>query len=160
MAMEIEHKFLLCSERWRDGADEGQGMCQGYLSGRERMSIRVRIAGDRAWLNIKHAHSLTVRREFEYLIQLADAQGILANMCASGRIEKTRFRVPVEEHAFEVDVFHGDNEGLIVAEVELRSEAQEFPRPDWLGDEMSHDTWYFNHNLVTHPYSAWTDRLG
>ncbi|MFT5176629.1 MAG: adenylate cyclase [Gammaproteobacteria bacterium] len=158
MAMEIEHKFLLCNDSWRDLADAGLRMVQGYLAGDERQSIRVRIAGERAWLNIKHAQSLIVRREFEYLIPLADADEILTHMCANGRVDKTRFRVPVGEHTFEVDVFHGDNDGLIVAEVELQYEAEAFVRPDWLGDEVSHDTRYFNHNLVAHPYSVWSQR--
>jgi adenylate cyclase len=160
MAMEIEHKFLVRDDGWRDGADGGQRMCQGYLAGDERMSIRVRIAGERAWLNIKHAHSLTVRREFEYLIPLADGEEILAHMCAHGRVDKTRFRVPVGGHVFEVDVFHGANEGLIVAEVELEREGEEFTRPDWLGDEVSHDSRYLNHYLASHPFSAWAEQPG
>ena len=157
--MEIEHKFLVRNDAWRDQADDGQRMCQGYLAGDERMSIRVRIAGDRAWLNIKHAQSMTVRREFEYLIPLEDAEEILANMCEAGQVDKTRFRVPVDEHVFEVDVFHGDNEGLIVAEVELRREGEQFVRPDWLGEEVSHDSRYLNHHLAGHPFTAWSKLL-
>ena len=156
MAMEIEHKFLVRNDRWRDDADGGQRMCQGYLAGSEQMSIRVRIAGERAWLNIKHAQSLTVRREFEYLIPLADAEEILAHVCAEGRVDKTRFRVPAGDHVFEVDVFHGENEGLIVAEVELEREGQEFARPDWLGDEVSQDPRYLNHYLASHPFADWS----
>ena len=157
--MEIEHKFLVRNDAWRDHADAGQRMCQGYLAGNERMSIRVRIAGDRAWLNIKHAHSLTVRREFEYLIPLVDAEEILTHVCTLGQVEKTRFRVPVDEHVFEVDVFHGDNAGLIVAEIELDYEGQAFTRPDWLGDEVSHDTRYLNHHLARHPFCAWAEQV-
>ena len=160
MAMEIEHKFLVRDDGWRGAADHGQRMCQGYLAGSERMSIRVRIAGDQAWLNIKHAQSLTVRREFEYLIPLADAEEILAHVCAVGRVDKTRFRVPVARHVYEVDVFHGENEGLIVAEIELGYEGEEFARPDWLGDEVSHDARYLNHHLAEHPFSTWAEQTG
>lgn len=155
MALEIEHKFLLRSDSWRDDADDGQRMCQGYLSGTGQTSIRVRIAGECAWLNIKHARNLTVRREFEYLIPLTDAEEILAYVCAQGRVEKTRFRVPAGKHVFEVDVFHGDNEGLVVAEVELAHEGEDFVRPSWLGDEVSHDRRYLNHYLALHPFSTW-----
>ena len=157
MALEIEHKFLLRDESWRAVADDGQRMCQGYLAGSERMSVRVRIAGEKAWLNIKHAQSLTVRREFEYLIPLADAQEILREMCEQGQIDKTRYRAAIAEHVYEIDVFHGANEGLVVAEVELRAEGEHFVRPEWLGDEVSQDPRYLNHHLATHPFSAWSE---
>lgn len=155
MALEIEHKFLVRNDRWRAQADDGQRMCQGYLAGNEGMSIRVRVAGEQAWLNIKHAQSMTVRREFEYAIPLPDAEEILAHLCEQGRVDKTRFRVPIDEHVFEVDVFHGDNDGLIVAEVELRHEGENFPRPEWLGEEVSEDRRYLNHFLATHPFCDW-----
>ena len=155
MALEIEHKFLLRDDSWRDLADDGQRMCQGYLAGNERMSIRVRVAGAQAWLNIKHAQSLTVRREFEYLIPLHDAEEILQHVCEQGQVDKTRYRVPVANHVYEIDVFHGANEGLIVAEIELRQEGEHFQRPSWLGEEVSQDRRYLNHYLAKHPFCTW-----
>lgn len=155
MAMEIERKFLVANESWRALAMDARRLSQGYLAGGERLSIRVRVAGDAAWLNIKYAHSLVVRREYEYPVPLSDAREMLDEVCELGTVEKTRYRVPVAEHIWEIDVFHGENEGLVIAEVELAREDEPFVRPQWLGREVSHDPRYLNHHLAREPYRRW-----
>lgn len=157
MALEIEHKYLVRSDEWRAGADDGRRMRQGYLANQEGLSIRVRAAGDDAWLNIKHAERLTVRHEYEYPIPIADAEELLDGACNRPLVEKTRYRVEHESHVWEVDVFHGDNEGLIVAEIELESEHEAYARPSWLGADVSDDPRYLNQNLSRQPYSRWRD---
>lgn len=155
MAIEIERKFLLRDESWRDTADAGTRFRQGYLIGTERASVRVRIEGERANLNIKSATLGIHRQEFEYTIPLEEAEELLDTLCEQPQISKTRYLVPYGQHTWEIDVFDGDNAGLIVAEVELESEAESFERPPWLGDEVSGDTRYYNVCLVKHPYKDW-----
>jgi len=157
MAIEIERKFLISSDAWRETADVGTRFRQGYLIGAEKASVRVRIEGEEANINIKSATLGVRRQEYEYSIPLAEAEEILDTLCEQPQIEKTRYHVPVGEHIWEVDVFAGDNEGLVVAEVELAHEDEAFERPDWLGDEVSHDTRYYNVCLVRHPYKEWTN---
>lgn len=155
MAIEIERKFLVRDARWRDHADAGSAYCQGYLVGAKRASVRVRREGEQAMLNIKGA-TLGIRRlEFEYPIPLAEAQTLLAQLCQQPLIDKTRYHVPHAGHVWEVDVFHGDNDGLVVAEIELQHEDEAFEAPVWLGEEVSHDPRYYNVSLVTHPYKDW-----
>jgi adenylate cyclase len=160
MAVEIERKFLVANDAWRAGAGRGRRMRQGYLAGGERVSVRVRVAGAEAWLNIKHARTLTVRREFEYPVPLPDAEEMLAHACEQGIVDKTRFLVPHGEHTWEVDVFHGENAGLVVAELELAREDEAFARPDWLGIEVSEDPRYLNHCLARCPYRSWAPGAG
>lgn len=155
MAIEIERKFLLRDESWRDVADSGTRFRQGYLIGAERASVRVRIEGDKANLNIKSATLGIHRQEYEYPIPLEEAEELLDTLCEQPQISKTRYLLPYGEHTWEIDVFDGDNEGLIVAEVELESENESFERPAWLGEEVSGDTRYYNVCLVKHPYKAW-----
>ena len=157
MATEIERKFLLTSDSWRDDADAGTHFRQGYLIGAERASVRVRIEGESANINIKSATLGVERMEYEYPIPLADAQELLDTLCEQPQIEKTRYHVPFGDHLWEVDVFAGDNEGLVVAEVELKSADEAFAMPSWAGEEVSHDTRYYNVCLVKHPYSEWKD---
>ncbi len=157
MATEIERKFLLRNDGWREGADAGTRFRQGYLIGAEKASVRVRIEGDSANINIKSATLGIQRQEYEYPIPLTDAQELLDTLCERPQIEKTRFHVPYGDHLWEIDVFGGDNEGLVVAEVELRDENESFEMPPWAGDEVSHDTRYYNVCLVSHPYSEWPD---
>ena len=160
MALEIEYKFLVAGDDWRAGADAGQRMSQGYLCRGNRVSVRVRIAGDEAWLNIKHATRLTVRNEYEYAVPTADAKELLAEACEAGLVDKTRYHVRHGRHVWEVDVFHGDNEGLVMAEVELSREDEAFDRPHWLGEDVSEDPRYLNQNLARVPFKSWgtTDR--
>lgn len=156
MAIEIERKFLLRDESWRDAADGGTRFRQGYLIGAERASVRVRIEGEQANLNIKSATLGIHRQEFEYPIPLDEAEELLNTLCEQPQISKTRYLVPYGDHTWEIDVFDGDNAGLIVAEVELAAEDEVFARPPWIGDEVSGDTRYYNVCLVKHPYKDWT----
>ncbi len=155
MATEIERKFLVTSDAWREVADNGTRFRQGYLIGAEKASVRVRIEGEKANLNIKSATLGVRRQEYEYEIPLAEAEELLDTLCEQPQIEKIRYHVPVGEHTWEIDVFAGDNEGLIVAEVELADEHEPFERPAWLGREVSDDTRYYNVCLTKHPYKQW-----
>ena len=154
MGTEIERKFLVADDRWRDGA-EGIHFRQGYLSTAEERNVRVRIRGDRALLTVKGRGEGLVRLEFEYEIPLADARQLLDELCERPLIEKVRYRVPFGGLTWEVDEFEGDNAGLIVAEVELEDEAQEIELPPWVGEEVSADPRYLNANLVRRPYGSW-----
>jgi len=156
MPREIERKFLLKTDAWRGLASHSRVMSQGYLAGSERASVRVRLAGDDAWLNIKSGGLVASRLEFEYAIPAAEARELLG-LCAGPLVDKTRHYVPYGGFEWEVDEFHGANRGLIVAELELDQEDQEFPRPEWLGAEVTKLARYYNVRLVEHPYSAWTD---
>ena len=160
MATEIERKFLLTSDRWRENADDGVVMRQGYLTGsspghKQKSSVRVRIAGDKANLNIKSATLGITRQEYEVGIPLAEANEILDTLVEGPLIEKTRYHVRHGEHTWEVDVFAGDNQGLVVAEIELSDPGESFEKPDWLGEEVSDDARYYNVCLVTHPFKKW-----
>lgn len=153
MAFEIERKFLVRDHSWR-GLGEAVRMVQGYLCRDVERTVRVRVAGDRAWLTVKGRAVGFSRAEFEYQIPCEDAE-VLVTMCLPGLVEKTRHRIPVGGHVWEVDEFHGDNEGLVVAEIELGSEDEAFARPDWLGVEVTADARYSNSNLTKTPYSQW-----
>ena len=160
MATEIERKFLLASDDWRAPADDGVRMRQGYLSGpssdkNQQSSVRVRIAGEQASLNIKSATLGISRQEYEYSIPLADANEMLDTLADGPLIEKTRYHVQHGAHTWEIDVFAGDNQGLVVAEIELAEEGEVFEKPTWLGEEVSADPRYYNVCLVKHPYKDW-----
>lgn len=156
MAIEIERKFLVVGDGWRD-TENSQEIWQGYLVSDEVRSVRVRIRGEEAWLTIKGASSESgiSRSEFEYEIPLSEAQELLDSVCLSGQIHKRRYLHEVGEHTWEVDEFFGENEGLMVAEIELSSEEQTFEKPDWLGEEVSDDPRYFNARLIEHPFTRW-----
>lgn len=154
MAVEIERKFLLASDDWRPAVVRSQSMRQFYLGG-SAVSVRVRIEGDRAALNLKSRTLGVVRSEFEYAIPVADAQDLLA--LADGPVlAKTRHYVVHGGQTWEIDEFEGDNAGLVVAELELESVDAAFERPAWLGAEVSADPRYYNLNLVREPYSRWS----
>jgi adenylate cyclase len=155
MPQEIERKFLVIDECWRDGADTGRRIRQGYLNSEPACSVRVRVAGAQGYLNIKGATLGIQRPEFEYEIPLADACELLDLFCQGNEIDKHRYLVKVGEHVWEIDVFAGDNEGLVVAEIELSDPDEEFEKPDWVGKEVSDDKRYYNACLVTHPYARW-----
>ncbi len=155
MAIEIEHKFLLADPTWKQLVIKSVIFKQGYLNSNSNSSIRVRISDSQAWLNIKTAIIGNQRHEYEYEIPLADANEILALLCNKPIIEKTRHYVPINEHLWEIDEFHGENEGLIIAEIELEQQITEFHRPEWLGAEVTHDLRYYNNNLAHTPYSKW-----
>ena len=155
MALEIERKFLLRSEAWRALARSRVLMRQGYLSSNNHSSIRVRIAGDDAWLNLKAKRSTRTRLEFEYPIPRDDADEILRDLCSGPLVEKYRHEILAGPHVWEIDEFLGDNAGLIVAEIELGSEDEPFDRPQWLGAEVTEDERYYNFNLAKRPYREW-----
>ena len=154
MAAEIERKFLLADDSWRDGTP-GVRIAQGYLSQDPDRTVRVRVAGENAWLTIKGRSREITRAEFEYEIPLADATELLA-MCLPSVIDKTRHRVSYAGHVWEIDVFHGANEGLVIAEVELADESISPDTPPWAGAEVSSDARYFNSCLAVLPYTKWT----
>ncbi len=157
MSYEIERKFLVAGDGWRDAADAGSVLRQGYLAGGTWGSVRVRLSGGQAHLNIKGATVGATRREFEYPIPVADADILLDELCSGPRIEKTRYLVRHAGHLWEIDVFDGDNAGLVVAEVELGAEDERFDRPGWLGAEVTDDPRYYNVSLVEHPYNRWSE---
>ena len=155
MATEIEHKFLIVNDDWRKDADEGTYMVQGYMGSNEQSSIRIRINGDSANLNIKSKTIGIQRSEYDYPIPVDEAKEMLESLCDRPFIEKTRFHVMHDGHEWEIDVFAGDNEGLIVAELELSSIDENFSLPDWVGKDVSDDPRYYNICLVTNPYKDW-----
>ena len=155
VAIEIERKFLTCNDRWRREVARSIVMQQGYLAGSSDCSIRVRLSDGQAHLNIKSA-TLGIRRtEFEYVVPRADAELMLATLCGTRTLEKTRHFVKHNGHIWEIDEFHGANAGLTVAELELDAEDEVFERPSWLGVEVSDDPRYYNSRLVEHPYKNW-----
>jgi adenylate cyclase len=155
MAIEIEHKFLLANNNWREYVTHSIKYRQGYLSSQATSSIRIRISNDNAWLNIKSATIGTHRHEYEYEIPLEDANEIINDLCRKPIIEKTRHFIIDDGNTWEIDEFDGDNEGLIVAEIELSEIGKSFSKPSWLGDEVTNDLRYYNNNLATCPYSEW-----
>lgn len=155
MATEIERKYLVRDDSWRAQADQGVFYSQGYLSSDPKRSVRVRIAGEQAWLNIKSAVSPLRRLEFEYPIPAVDARELLHSACPTAPVEKIRYHVEHRGHVWEVDVFEGANAGLVVAELELTDEQEAFARPAWLGEEVSDDPRYYNMNLTRAPYTQW-----
>ncbi len=155
MAQEIEHKFLLSNNDWKNHIHKSSEYKQGYLISDNKRSIRVRISNNKAWLNIKSATIGTLRQEYEYEIPLEEGKEILSTLCEKPIIEKTRYFVPYKQHIWEIDVFSGDNEGLIVAEVELSKVGELFARPDWLGKEVTEDIRYYNNQLCKNAYKNW-----
>lgn len=154
MAQEIERKFRVSGDDWR-GLAEGQEFRQGYLSTVAERTVRVRRKGDQGFLTVKGISVGAARAEFEYEIPLADADEMLDTLCEKPIIEKTRYRIPYQGFVWEVDEFAGANAGLIVAEIELSDEEQTFPKPPWIGEEVTDDPRYFNANLIAHPFKVW-----
>lgn len=160
MAQEIERKFLVCSDAWRvderKAAAAGVQIRQGYLSTSADRSVRVRTAGDRGTLTVKGSKVGPRASEFEYPVPLDDALQMLTELCHRPLIEKTRYNIPGPDgHLWEVDEFGAGNRGLVVAEIELSHEDQEFARPAWLGEEVTDDPRYLNSNLVERPFTKW-----
>ncbi len=155
MALEIEHKFLIKNNDWRENIQKSSAYKQGYLISDQIKSIRVRISDNKAWLNIKSATIGTSRQEYEYEIPLNEGIEILSSLCKKPIIEKTRHLVPYKQHIWEIDVFSGDNDGLIIAEIELSSVGETFFKPDWLGKEVTENLKYYNNNLSENPYKNW-----
>ena len=152
MAKEIERKFLVQAS-WKP-QDEGIKIAQGYLSTVPERTVRVRIKGDKGYLTIKGKNQGISRAEFEYEIPLGDAEELL-KLAEQPILSKTRYLEQHGNRLWEIDVFAGENQGLVVAEVELPDEQAEFSRPDWLGQEVSGDVRYYNANLIKNPFSLW-----
>lgn len=162
MGIEIERKFTVMGNAWRDVAERSVRMAQGYLNdigavqkGAQKASVRVRMAGDQAFLNLKSRELGHTRQEFDYAIPVADAEALLA-LCSGGLIDKTRHYVRHDGFLWEVDEFAGENAGLIVAEIELPSADTEFALPDWVGMEVTDEPRYYNLALADRPYSRWS----
>ena len=156
MGIEIERKFLVRGDAWRAQVSRRIAMDQGYLGG-EHCSVRVRLEGEVAMLNIKSREAGASRIEFEYALPLADAHEMLERL-SGPRVTKTRHHVEVDGALFEVDEFAGANAGLIVAEIELDAVDAPFPRPDWLGREITDEVRFYNLRLAESPFSTWPDR--
>lgn len=157
MPVEIERKFLVINDSWRENAEDCTRYAQAYLSREPERTVRVRIAGDKAFLTIKGRapdDAPLETPEFEYQIPKGEAEALL-KLCLPGAIDKTRYRVPHGGKVFEVDVFGGENEGLTVAEVELTHSGESFAKPDWLGQEVTDDLRYKNASLSVTPYCSW-----
>ena len=154
--IEIERKFLIRSKDYRSEATSIERIVQAFLNTDPERTVRVRIKGDTGFLTVKGKSNRTgtSRFEWEREIDLADAENLL-QLCEPGVIDKTRFEVKVGSHIFEVDEFHGDNEGLVLAEIELRHENEPFVKPDWLGEEVTGDIRYYNSQLGQRPFKLW-----
>ena len=153
MGKEIERKFLVKGEAWKE-LGEGVLYRQGYLNSRKERVVRVRTMGPKAALTIKGIAVGATRLEFEYDIPLDDCNQLL-ELCEQPLIEKTRYKIPYGGLIWEVDEFHGVNEGLVVAECELESEDQSIDQPEWIGPEVTGDSRYFNSKLIASPFSTW-----
>jgi CYTH domain-containing protein len=154
MGEEIERKFLIKSNSWRSLA-KGKRVRQGYLNRNEERVVRIRAIDEKGFLTIKGKTTGATRAEFEYDIPAPEAEAMLEHLCEKPLIEKNRYKIEFSGLIWEVDEFLGENQGLIVAEVELESEDQPFEKPTWIGGEVTGDPKYFNSNLVQHPYTKW-----
>lgn len=153
MGLEIERKFLVHKASFLSSI-YGKDMVQGFLLTKKEKTVRVRITGSKATLTVKGETIGSVRPEFEYPIPVEDAREML-NLCERPLIDKCRYEIPWGSLYWEVDVFHGDNEGLVVAEIELPEVDYYIELPEWVGEEVTGDPRYFNSNLIQHPYSVW-----
>ncbi len=151
--VEIERRFLVATEPGLDPED-GVVMVQGYLAREDGVSVRIRRTADAAWVTVKGPSEGARRAEVEWAVS-ADEAAVLLGLCIGRVVDKTRWRVPVGAHVWDVDVFHGANEGLVIAEVELGDEDEAFVRPPWLGPEITGDRRYANASLADRPWSAW-----
>ena len=156
MPLEIERKFLLTTDGWRGLVTRQARLRQGYIANSETASVRVRTSDSQAWLNIKSVSLGVSRDEYEYAVPLAEGVAMLESLAIGATIDKTRHWVEHAGFVWEIDEFHGPNEGLFVAEIELEREDQTFDRPDWVGTEVTHLERYYNVCLVHYPYCQWS----
>ena len=154
MGVEIEKKFLLKGEEWKTLA-EGTPYRQGYLSSVKERTVRVRTINEKGFLTIKGVSVGATRLEYEYEVPFKDASELLNELCEKPLIEKNRYKINFAGNTWEIDEFFGENDGLVVAEIELSSEDQQFEKPAWVGEEVTGDPRYFNSNLSREPYSKW-----
>jgi adenylate cyclase len=155
MATEIERKFLVTGDSWKQAIKSESVLKQGYIANQPNATVRVRISKGKAHLNIKSATKGIRRAEFEYEIPVADAGELLEQVAEGPIIDKIRYKVECGKHTWDLDVFHGENSGLVMAEVELQDEDEAFEKPDWAGEEVSGDPRYYNASLVKKPFSQW-----
>jgi adenylate cyclase len=156
MPTEIERKFLVKDASYRS-LGSYMHIRQGFLSTEKERVVRVRIHGKKAFLTIKGIAYGISRAEYEYKIPITHAKYMLDHLCIQPTIEKYRYIVNMEGFTWEIDEFAGENEGLIIAEIELQRDGQQFPKPEWIGDEVTGDARYYNANLVKNPYKHWKD---
>jgi len=154
MGREIERKFLVKGDDWKSLAS-GTHYKQGYLNSQKERVVRVRTIDDKGFLTIKGITTGATRMEFEYEIPAVEADELLDELCEKPIIEKHRYKIPMDGFTWEIDEFHGENEGLTVAEIELKFEGQAFPKPEWIGEEVTGDPRYYNSNLIANPYKNW-----
>lgn len=154
MAKEIEKKFLVNLDKLSH-SEGGADIKQAYIATTDNTVVRVRIAKDKAYLTLKGENVGITRSEFEYEISMKDANDIMAELCSGPSIEKTRYVITHKGHAWELDIFHGDNDGLVIAEIELQTEDEYFEKPDWVGGEVSGDPKYYNSSLLQYPFKQW-----
>ena len=154
MGLEIERKFLLKNSDWEQFIDREIFLRQGYLNSDMERTVRVRITDQKAFLTIKGKTENTTRQEFEYEIPIQDAESLI-KLCESPLIEKTRFIVNYQNRVWEIDKFEGDNEGLVIAEIELTREDEEVTLPSWIGKEVSQDERFYNSSLIKNPFKNW-----
>jgi adenylate cyclase len=153
MALEIERKFILKEGAWRN--EKGNMYRQGYLNSAKERTVRVRIVDHKGYLTVKGILRGAVRMEYEYEIPVTEAKAMLDNLCEKPLIEKMRYKIALNGLVWELDEFFGENQGLLMAEVELESEDQAFAKPEWIGVEVTDDPKYYNANLIHNPYSKW-----
>ncbi|WP_310559385.1 CYTH domain-containing protein [Flavobacterium sp.] len=154
--LEIERKFLVTSNAFKTEAFTQNRISQGYLSSVPERTVRVRIKGNKGFLTIKGASNESGLSRFEWEKEIpVDEANVLLKLCEKGVIDKTRFEVKMGNHIFEIDEFYGENEGLIMAEIELKSETETFEKPNWLGAEVTNDNRYYNSYLSQNPYKQW-----
>ena len=154
MGIEIERKFLLTGTDWKALA-KGTPYRQGYLNSTKERTVRVRTIADKGFLTIKGISVGATRVEYEYEIPRNDADALLNELCEKPLIEKNRYKIVHQGFTWEVDEFFGENDGLVVAEIELESEEQSFEKPEWVGKEVTGDQRYFNSSLIKEPYTQW-----
>lgn len=154
MAQEIERKFLI-NQQLLGELPKGITIKQAYIPTADKTVVRIRISDDKAFLTLKGANKGLTRSEFEYPIPVTDAEAMIEELCTGPIIDKTRYLIPQGKHTWELDIFYGDNDGLVVAEIELESEDEAFDKPEWLGKEVTGDARYYNSCLLDNPYKHW-----
>ena len=159
MAIEIERKFLVRDNSWRTSISQQIPIRQGYLCSDIERTVRVRTWGEKGLLTVKSKAKNAARFEFEYEIPLADALDMLDQLCPFPQIQKTRFLIPQGKHCWEIDVFAGHNQGLVVAEIELTSLDENIEKPNWIGEEVTHDHRYSNSYLAQHSFLEWCNEI-
>lgn len=158
MATEIEHKYIVTDNTYMQGAVSSRYFSQGYLTTDKECVVRVRITENRAYLTIKGKNTEATRHEYEFEIERATAQAMLDTLCQLPTIEKTRYIYPYKNHTWEIDCFHGDNEGLIIAEIELTDENEQYEKPTFIGKNVTGIPRYYNSGLSQYPYKKWSEK--